>query len=50
MKKGWIIAISVAIFVIGLLVLLSFTLFSLKEVRVDYKTSFSEVINEEDFN
>ncbi len=48
MKKGWIIAISVAIFVIGLLVLLSFTLFSLKEVRVDYKTSFSEVINEED--
>lgn len=47
MKKGWIIAISVTVFVIGLLVLLSFTLFSLKEVKVNYKTSFSVEVDEQ---
>lgn len=48
MKRGWIITISVIVFVLGLLVLLSFTLFSLKEVKIDYRTSFSQELNDED--
>ncbi len=39
MKKRWIIAISVIVALVGLLVLLAFTLFSLREVKVDFRTS-----------
>lgn len=39
MKKGWIIAISVILAVIVLIVILSFTVFSLKSVEVDFRTN-----------
>lgn len=42
-KKAWIIAGSVTLGVILLIILLSFTLFSLRTVKVDYKTSHSYI-------
>lgn len=39
MKKKWIIALSVIVAVILLIVILSFTVFSLKSVTLDYRTS-----------
>lgn len=39
MKKKWIIALSVIVAVILLVVILSFTVFSLKSVTLDYRTS-----------
>ena len=39
MKKKWIIAISVIVSVILLIVILSFTLFSLKSIEIDYRTN-----------
>lgn len=43
MKKVWIIALSVVVVIIGLLVLLSFTLFSLKDVTIDFRTSIEKI-------
>ena len=48
MKKKLIIIGSSVVFVVGLIVLLSFTLFALREVRVDYRTSFTQDISEEE--
>ncbi len=39
MKKKWIIAFSIIIFVIVLLIILSFTVFSLKSVELDFRTN-----------
>lgn len=44
MKKVWIIISCVAVGVIGLIILLSFTLFSLKNVSVDFRTSKSNIV------
>lgn len=43
MKKKWIIALSVIICVIVLLVILSFTAFSLKTIEIDFRTSKSYI-------
>ena len=43
MKKKAIIISSVVVGLIGLLILLSFTLFSLKEVSIDYRTSKANI-------
>lgn len=48
MKKGWIIAISVIVAVIGLLVLLSFTVFSLKDIEIDWRTSKEYILKSDD--
>ena len=39
MKKKWIIAISVIVFVVLLIIILSFTVFSLKSIELDWRTS-----------
>ena len=39
MKKKWIIALSVIVGIVLLLVILAFTLFSLKSVSIDYRTN-----------
>lgn len=51
-KKGWIIAGSVTLGFILLIILLSFTLFSLRTIKVDYKTSHTHITasNEEIIN
>lgn len=43
MKKKAIVVISVIVFLVGLLLLLSFTVFSLKSVEVDYRTSRTHI-------
>lgn len=43
LKKKAIVAISVLVFVVGLMFLLSFTVFSLKTVEVDFRTSHSQI-------
>ena len=56
MKKKWIIASGIVVFIVGLLVLLAFTLFSLRSIKVDYRTSTlnltateQEIIDSADF-
>ena len=44
MKKKWVIAISVIVLLIVILVILSFTVFSLKRVEIDYRTSTKNLI------
>ena len=39
MKKKWIIALSVIVGIVLILVILAFTLFSLKSVSIDYRTN-----------
>lgn len=39
MKKAWIVVSSIIVAVVGLIVLLAFTLFSLRTVEVDFRTS-----------
>ena len=55
-KKKWIIASGIVVFIVGLFVLLAFTLFSLRSIKVDYRTSTlnltateQEIIDSADF-
>lgn len=48
MKKGWIIALSVVGVLVLLIVILAFTLFSLKSVTIDYRTSKSHITATDD--
>lgn len=48
MKKKWIIASSIVLGVIGLCVIFAFTLFSLKKVSVDFRTSITNISATED--
>lgn len=48
MKKGWIIALSVVGVLVLLIVILAFTLFSLKSVTIDYRTSKSYITATDD--
>lgn len=42
-KKGWLIVLGVTVAIVVLFVILSFTLFSLKHIEIDYRTSTQNI-------